>query len=256
MVLTEKAFIRPDWPAPKNVKALQSTRLGGVSHSPYDSLNLGAHVLDDEQHVLENRRRLEAFLPSPPLWLQQVHGTQVVTEVLAKDYPQADASITNQVNSVCAVMTADCLPVLLCDQSGCQVAAVHAGWRGLAAGILEKSLAQFRCAPESIMAWLGPAIGPDVFEVGMPVVEAFCDNDPLASAYFTKQPHKVSLSDTSPIDKWHADLYGLARLRLKQSGVKQIYGGNFCTLGDEDRFFSYRRDGTTGRMASCIWLVE
>jgi YfiH family protein len=236
------------------VKSLQTTRAGGVSVPPYESLNLGAHVKDDEQSVLENRRRLGESLPNSPLWLQQVHGTVVVNEQQAKHYPQADGSFTEKVNEVCTVMTADCLPILFCNESGTQVAAVHAGWRGLADGVVEEALAQFQCDPDSVMAWLGPAIGPSAFEVGLNVYDAFCSFDSAAKNCFKKQPDQFSPDGKITLEKWHADLYMLARLRLSAAGVNKVYGGDFCTYSDNERFFSYRRDGETGRMASCIWL--
>ena len=247
-------LIRPNWPAPKNVKSLQTTRAGGVSVPPYESLNLGAHVKDDEQSVFENRRRLGESLPNSPLWLQQVHSTVVVNEQQAKHNPQADGSFTKQINEVCTVMTADCLPILFCNESGTQVAAVHAGWRGLADGVIERALAQFQCDPNSVMAWLGPAIGPGAFEVGLNVYDAFCSFDSAAKNCFKKQPDQFSSDGKITLEKWHADLYTLARLRLSAAGVNKVYGGDFCTYSDNERFFSYRRNGETGRMASCIWL--
>ena len=247
-------FIEPNWPAPKNVKALQTTRLGGVSAFPYESLNIGAHVEDSEVSVRENRKRLQERLPSGPLWLQQLHGTLVVTEQVGKRCPEADGSITQKTNEVCTVMTADCLPVLLCDEAGTQVAAVHAGWRGLASGILEEALGQFKCSPDLILAWLGPAIGPNAFEVGESVYDAFCLPNSSASSCFIKQPNQPNPNGAGVLEKWHADIYALAKLRLNSVGLSKVYGGDFCTYTDEERFFSYRRDGKTGRMASCIWL--
>ena len=250
------AIIEPNWPAPKNVKSLQTTRLGGVSLFPYESLNLGAHVEDNEQSVLENRKRLGELLPNSPWWLQQVHGTSVVTEPLGRNCPQADGSITQKTNEVCTVMTADCLPVLFCDEAGTQVAAVHAGWRGLADGILEEALGQFSCSSNSILAWLGPAIGPSAFEVGVSVYDAFCSQSSAASDCFVKQVNQTNSEGLGVIEKWHADIYALAKLRLNSAGLSKIYGGDFCTYTDAQRFFSYRRDGKTGRMASCIWLSD
>lgn len=246
-MLKAPLFIEPNWPAPANIRALQTTRLGGESLGSYESLNLGGHVADNELHVTQNRRRLGEHLPSSPLWLQQVHGTVVVNEVQAQNQPEADGSYTKEVDKVCAVMTADCLPVLFCNESGTQVAAIHAGWRGLAAGILEKTLECFECKNEAILIWLGPAIGPNTFEVGLPVYEAFCQKHPEALHCFKKL-------EIEGQDKWHADLYSLARLRLNKAGVQKIYGGERCTFTDEEHFFSYRRDGITGRMATCIWL--
>ncbi len=241
----ESAFITPQWPAPSNVKTLQSTRLGGVSRAPFDALNLGDHVADNPQHVMANRALLEQHLPTSPLWLKQVHSTVVVNEHQAITCPEADASYTQANNQVCTVMTADCLPVLFCNKAGTQVAAAHAGWRGLLDGILENTLASFNDDSESILVWLGPAIGPTAFEVGQDVYEAFCAQQPRAQAAFKA---------TGQDGKWLADLYALAKLRLNQQGVENIYGGGFCTFSDPKRFFSYRRDGVCGRMASCIWL--
>lgn len=237
-------IIVPDWPAPKNVKSLSTTRQGGESAAPYDSLNLGLHVGDDAQAVTANRKRLLAHLPKEPMWLNQVHGVEVCQQYAG--VCDADASVSTQANDVCVVMTADCLPVLFCDAAGTQVAAAHAGWRGLADGVLEQTLAHFE-SPQSVMAWLGPAIGPDAFEVGQEVKDQFCAWHADCEACFK--------ASTQP-GKWLADLYALARLRLKQAGVTQVYGGEFCTFSDEARFFSYRRDGVTGRMASCIWLAQ
>jgi len=241
----EPQFISPQWPAPSNVKTLQSTRLGGVSLPPYDSLNLGDHVEDNPQHVAQNRMVLELSLPATPLWLKQVHSTLVVDEQQALTCPPADASFTRQKNQVCTVMTADCLPVLFCNKAGTQVAAAHAGWRGLLDGILENTLASFSDEPESILVWMGPAIGPAAFEVGQEVYEAFCTQQSSAQTAFKA---------TGQDGKWLANLYALARLRLRQRGIENIYGGEFCTFSDEARFFSYRRDGVCGRQASCIWL--
>ncbi len=234
-------LITPDWPAPTGVWALTTTRLGGVSPAPYDSLNLGDHVGDAPQAVAENRRILREVLPSEPRWLSQVHGCSVADA--GESGPcEADAAIALEPGRVCAVLTADCLPVLLCDKAGTRVAAVHAGWRGLADGVLEATVA--RMAGDELMAWLGPAIGPDAFEVGDEVREAFLERDPGAEAAF--QP--------SPQGRWLADLYTLARRRLAAAGVGAVYGGGLCTYTDSERFYSYRRDGVTGRIASLIWL--
>jgi len=238
------SLIVPDWPAPKSVKALSTTRLGGVSVAPYASLNLGQHVGDDAQAVQANRAQLLAHLPAEPMWLNQVHGIDVCQQY--SGVCDADASVSAQVNQVCVVMTADCLPVLFCDEAGTQVAAAHAGWRGLADGVLEQTLTHFD-NPNSVMVWLGPAIGPDAFEVGQEVKDQFCAWHAECAAFFKPSTHA---------GKWLADLYALARFRFAQAGVTQVYGGDFCTFSDETRFFSYRRDGVTGRMASCIWLAE
>ncbi len=237
----------PDWPAPARVRSASSTRQGGVSQPPFDSLNLALHVDDRMGDVMDNRRRLaeELALLGEPHWLNQVHGTAVVgLDDALGELPDADASITRTANTVCAVLTADCLPVLFCDRSGTQVAAAHAGWRGLAAGILETTVEAFTAAPEEMLAWLGPAIGSQVFEVGDEVRQAFCDVDPTADQAFmaTRPGH------------WNADLGQLARQHLARIGINNVYGGGHCTFSEADSFYSFRRDGNTGRMASLIWL--
>jgi YfiH family protein len=236
----------PHWPAPAHVKAVSTTRSGGVSQSPYDSLNLADHVGDDRTAVGENRRRLRQreALPAEPLWLNQVHGNRVVDAASGGQQPSADASFSRQPGVVCAVMTADCLPVLFCDRAGSAVAAAHAGWRGLAAGVLEATVDALGVPPGQLLAWLGPAIGPDAFEVGAEVRESFIAEQAQAAAAFVARPN----------GRWLADLYQLARLRLQAAGVSALYGGGFCTYADRARFYSFRRDRTTGRMASLIWL--
>ena len=239
--------IAPTWSAPECVKAYSTCRQGGVSIGPYASLNLGMHVGDDVENVLLNRQRLAQglALPELPVWLQQVHGVEAIElTVSTKSDIQADASYTELKNKVCAVMTADCLPVLLCNRQGSQVAAIHAGWRGLAAGVIESTLNAMGEPAGNIVAWLGPAIGPQAFEVGEDVVEAFVSAHAEAERAFVQQ---------SPTT-WFADIYALARQRLQRKGVNDISGGDFCTYHDEARFFSYRRDGVTGRMASLIWI--
>ena len=237
----------PAWPAPAHIKALITTRHGGVSTGPYGSFNFGMHVGDDAAAVMENRRRLTAMLPRAPVWLQQVHGTRVLR---ADDWAQsasageADAVQTAAVDRPCAVMMADCLPVLFCDQAGTEVAAAHAGWRGLCAGVLENTVAAMSAKPELLMAYLGPAIGPAEFEVGREVRDAFMAVEERAAAAFTPR---------ATAGKYYADIYALARQRLERAGVTQIYGGNYCTVTEAARFFSYRRDVTTGRMAALIW---
>lgn len=237
-------WIEPDWPASAGVRAVSTLRTGGFSRGRYASLNLGAHVGDDPAHVTQNRHLLcEALsLPAEPVWLNQVHGADVVSA----DAPgrlNADASVAREAGAVCVVMTADCLPILLCDRAGRCVAAVHAGWRGLAGGVVEAAV-EVLDSPD-LMAWLGPAIGPSAFEVGAEVRRLFLDRlDGCASAF-------KPTSET----RWSADLYRLARLVLQRAGVRQIYGGGYCTFSDPDRFFSYRRDGQTGRMATLIWRV-
>ncbi|NHI00982.1 purine nucleoside phosphorylase YfiH [Oceanimonas sp. MB9] len=238
-------LILPDWPAPANVCAAQSTRTGGVSQAPWHSLNLGSHVGDHIASVRANRERLAACLnlPSEPVWLEQVHGVRVLSLPADNGNLTADAAVSRVPGQVCTVMTADCLPVLFCDQQGTVVGAAHAGWRGLAAGVLEATLQEMGVDSESVLAWLGPAIGPTAFEVGEEVREAFVTHSELAADAFVPQG-----------DKWLADIYHLARLRLAAAGVHHIYGGELCTVSDTQRFFSYRRDGQTGRMASLIWL--
>lgn len=243
--LVEPYLIKPQWPAPERVRAAQSTRIGGVSQPPYDGLNLAMHTDDNVQDVAENRRLLcgHLHLPAEPVWLKQVHGTQVVQASLGRN-ATADAVWADQPGQVCAIMSADCLPVLFCDLAGEVVAAAHAGWRGLAAGVLESTVAAMRRPPAELMAWLGPAISPQSFEVGDEVRERFLVADPAAGICF--QP--------SPNGRWLADLYGLARSRLMRAGVTAVYGGGFCTVGQPELFYSYRREGRTGRMASLIWL--
>jgi len=237
-------LIIPGWPAPANVKALQTTRLGGISSAPYDSLNLGDHVGDAPMSVARNRMLLNTLLPSEPVWLKQVHGTVVANADMAGCLPQGDAGIARHRDAVCVVMTADCLPVLLCDQQGSVVGAAHAGWKGLAAGIVEATVQAMDVAPHNLMAWLGPAISQQAFEVGEEVHAVFVDADPQAAAAFIPGEH----------GKWLADLYALTRLRLNALGITQIYGGGYCTYRERERFFSYRRDGVTGRMGTFIWL--
>ena len=266
----------PGWPAPANVKALQTTRLGGVSSAPYDSLNLGMHVGDDPVRVNRNRQSLAPLMPGEPVWLEQVHGVAVANADMAGCRIQADACIARQRGSVCVVMTADCLPVLLCDMRGSVVGAVHAGWKGLAAGVIEAAVQAMDVAPQNLMAWLGPAISQDAFEVGEEVRAAFVSAHPQAASAFV----------SGQSGKWMADLYALARIRLNALGITQIYGGGdcdtllrssglreqspaappapdgstapcrggYCTYRERDTFFSYRRDGTTGRMGTFIWI--
>lgn len=244
--MDEPVLIYPDWPAPARVGAVSSTRIGGYSLAPWDSLNLGDHVGDDKSAVTANRHRLfqSIKMPVSQCWLQQVHGARVVSAT--ERACEADASITGQPGKVCAVLTADCLPLLLCDRQGKQVAAVHAGWRGLAAGVIENSLDGFDCPPRDILVWLGPAIGPSAFEVGPEVRQTFLQQDKQAAQAF----------QVNRENHWLADIYLLAKLRLFRKGVRSVFGGSFCTYSDAQRFFSYRRDGRTGRMASLIWLKE
>ncbi len=238
-------MILPDWPAPARVKSLMTTRAGGVSRAPWDSFNLGDHVGDDPARVEANRARLRQHLPAEPGWLKQVHSARVA-ELGCEPNPEADASFTREPGQVCAVLTADCLPVLFCDRAGSVVAAAHAGWRGLAEGVLEATVAAMRVPPGEVLAWMGAAIGPQAFEVGDEVRRAFAARHPEAADAFVPQP--------TP-GKWLADMYQLARIRLRQVGVQAVYGGGRCTFNEADSFYSYRRDGVTGRMAALVWLT-
>ena len=253
-------WLVPDWPTPANVHAVCTTRAGGKSVAPFDSLNLGDHVGDDPLAVAVNRATLQQSLGAKPVFLSQVHGTQVARLTdMSLDGTQADACITDQPGVACTIMVADCLPILLTNTQGSLVAAVHAGWRSLAGqggvGVLEQVYKPFRSlalmnqahVAINMVAWLGPCIGPHQFEVGSEVRDAFVAHDAKAQAMFT--PHIPG--------KWLANLQGLARLRLAALGVAQIYGNDgsrdWCTVSNPSRFFSYRRDGVTGRMAACIW---
>ncbi len=246
MALPEHCIV-PDWPAPANVKALQTTRHGGVSAAPYDTLNLGMHVGDNPQAVARNRQLLEPLVPSEPVWLEQVHGTVVANADAASCRVQADACIARHRGAVCVVMTADCLPILLCDEAGTVVAAVHAGWKGLAAGVIEATVNAMEVAPHRLIAWLGPAIGQEAFEVGAEVRAVFIAHQARAAEAFVAHGGQ---------GKYHADLYLLARQRLEALGIRKVSGGNYCTYHQKDKFFSYRRDGVTGRMGTFIWLGE
>lgn len=236
--------IIPDWPAPDRVRALQTTRLGGVSSAPYDSFNLAQHVGDASIAVARNRMLLNTVFPSEPVWLEQVHGTVVANADCASCQPTADACIARNSGAVCVVMTADCLPVLLCDADGSVVGAAHAGWKGLAAGVIEATVKQMGVDAANLMAWLGPAISQDAFEVG----------DEVRETFVTAHTEAANAFKPGSSGKWYADIYALARLRLEILGVSRIYGGEHCTYRDSDRFYSYRRDGATGRMGTFIWL--
>jgi polyphenol oxidase len=238
-------WIRPDWSAPAHVHALMTTRHGGVSTPPYAALNLAHHVGDDPANVARNRQLLRQLLPADPFWLNQVHGIQVIAVDYALQTPAADASYTRVTKQVCAVLTADCLPVFFCTPDGDQVALAHAGWRGLAAGVLEATLNCLTVNAKVVKVWLGAGIGAQAFEVGAEVRSQFVTQSSVYAAAFR------------PADRpqhWHADLAELARLRLQMCGVSEISGGNFCTYSESDRFYSYRRDAKTGRMASLIWF--
>ncbi len=238
--------IEPDWPAPPGVRAACTLRAGGVSRPPYDALNCALHVGDEPAAVAENRARLRARLglPCEPGWLDQVHGTETITLAARMHVPAvADAAVAREPARVCVIQVADCLPVLLAARDGSAVAAAHAGWRGLAGGVLESALRALGVPAAQVLAWLGPAIGPEHFEVGEEVRVAFTRTDPGAAAAFTANAR----------GRWQCDLYALARRRLRALGVTSLYGGRWCTYADPQRFFSYRRDGRCGRMAALIW---
>lgn len=236
--------IVPDWPAPAAVRALTTVRRGGASGPPWHGFNLGDHVGDDPRAVAANRASLRRELPGDPLWLTQVHGTRCVDAATAVPGVEADASFSRRRGVVCAVLTADCLPVLLCDDAANVVAVAHAGWRGLAAGVVEATVAAMGVPGARLMAWLGPAIGPRAFEVGGEVRERFVATDPCAAGAFSATG-----------DKWLCDLHMLARQRLAALGVGRVTGIDACTVGDRESYFSYRRDGVSGRMATLIWLA-
>ena len=249
---TELELITPNWPAPDNIHAFSSTRVAGESKGVYAGLNLAQHVGDDPQTVEKNRRQLSIALnlPNEPFWLNQVHQATALNsstqQINLEDSitPSADASFSLQANHVCAVMTADCLPVLICNSQGDKVSAIHAGWRGLAEGVIENSVAGLNERPGRLMAWLGPAIGPQAFEVGEDVRHVFVEKFAQAdTAFMQNRP-----------GHYLADIYQLARLVLSSVGVKAIYGGEYCTFTDANHFYSYRRDGTTGRQVSLIWF--
>jgi YfiH family protein len=240
-------WLEPDVRLPSGVRAASTGRAGGVSQPPYDGLNLGTHVGDRPQRVAQNRACLRQVLdlPDEPAWLNQVHRCEVVGNIESGAPMQdADAIWTDQPGQVCAVMTADCLPLLLWDRGGREVAAVHAGWRGLCEGVIEAAVRRFSLPPDALCAWLGPAIGPQAFEVGNEVREAFEARNPVSRKAFRPLPG----------GKWLADIFLLARQRLEASGVTAVSGGELCTYADSAGFFSYRRDGVTGRMATLIWL--
>lgn len=238
-----ESWIRPGWPAPRRVQACVTTRSGGVSQAPFDGFNLGDHVGDVPERVSVNRQHLQRLLGCEPAWMSQVHSNCAV-EADPRCCPTADAGWTGEAGIACAVLTADCLPVLFCDLDGTRVAAAHAGWRGLAAGMLEATVAAMAVPGPQLIAWLGPAIGPAVFEVGGEVRDAFISRHPACFEAFTPS-HRPG--------HFLADIYQLARIRLAACGVTAVFGGGFCTLSDP-RFYSYRRAARTGRFASLIWL--
>ena len=237
-------WIVPDWPAPARVRALITTRSGGVSVGPYASFNVGELTDDAKSAVSENKHRLDALLPATPRWLRQVHGNRVVDADAVSETIEADASYTRKADTVCAVKIADCMPVLICDRKGQAVGIAHAGWRGLSQGVVENTVRALASDPAHLLAYLGPAIGPDAFEVGDDVFDAFCRNDPAAKSGF--RPLRPG--------KWLADLFALGRQRLERIGVRAVFGGGMCTYADPARFFSHRRDRVTGRMAALIWM--
>ena len=239
----------PDWPAPPHVKALITTRAGGVSAGPYASLNVGFGTDDDPSAVAANRERLGTLVPQAPRWLRQVHGARVLQAETVIDRPEADAAFARETCTVCAILVADCLPVLFTDRSGTLVAAAHAGWRGLSAGVVENTVGALIAGgakAADLLAYIGPAIGPGAFEVGRDVYDAFVRADPGAASAFNARGS----------GKWYADLFALARRALTRAGVMQVYGGGLCTYSDRERFYSYRRDRTTGRMAALIWRED
>ena len=255
-------WIRPAWPAPDSVRAVCTTRTGGCSEGPWSSLNLGEHCGDDAEHVRRNRERLAAQLPAPPKWLRQVHGAAVarhpgrpvegalddpLVESLVESGAEleADALVAFAPGRVCAVLTADCLPVFFCDRAGSRVAVAHAGWRGLAGGVLEATVQALAADPAELLAWLGPAIGPAVYEVG----------DEVAAAFRASLGADFTAALTARGERWLLDLYAAARLKLAAAGLRDVRGGGLCTYSDPARFFSHRRDGVSGRQASLIWLA-
>jgi YfiH family protein len=253
-VRNEWGIIEPDWPAPARVRSAFTLRTGGVSVSPYDSLNLGAHVGDAGDAVAENRRRVrgQVGLPAEPVWLQQVHGIEVAdldavrpdAVALTSAPPRADASVTRLPGRVCVIQVADCMPVLFAARDGSAVGAAHAGWRGLAGGVLEETVRKLAVAPQQLIAWLGPTIGKSHFEVG----------DDVRSAFVLRDPDAASAFETNARGRWHCDLYALAKRRLSALGVQDVLGGAWCTYADAARFFSFRRDGQCGRMAALVWM--
>ena len=248
--------LTPRWPAPPNVQAAFTLRGGGVSTPPFDALNVAAHVGDEVQAVMENRRLIRGALPLPtePTWMEQVHGVEVLdldvtrthTDAASADIPRADAAVTRSAGRVCVVQVADCLPVLFAARDGSAVAAAHAGWRGLAAGVLEATVARLSVDPARLLAWVGPGIGVAHFEVGEEVRNAFLAHDGAAAGAFRGNAR----------GRWQCDLVALARARLVALGITALFGGEWCTYADAAHFFSYRRDGRCGRMAALIWRAE
>jgi YfiH family protein len=242
------ALVEADWPVPGNIYAGTTLRGGGVSRNEYAALNLGAHVADDPAAVIENRKRFgnHCALPAEPKWLNQTHQCNVAVGTPSQPDPGTDALVATVADTVCAVLTADCLPVVFAAADGAEIAVAHAGWRGLCDGILEVTVAAMQTRPGEILAWLGPAIAQPAFEVGAEVAEDFIARDPAAAAHFAENER----------GRFQADLYGLARQRLAAAGVSRTYGGNRCTYAEADNFFSYRRDGQCGRMATFIYRSD
>ncbi|WP_340121625.1 peptidoglycan editing factor PgeF [Methylobacter svalbardensis] len=238
-----KHWLTPDWPAPANIHAATTLRVGGVSGGVYGSLNPAMHVGDDADLVTQNRQIIKGLLglPGDPVWLDQIHSHRAVQAVTSEPLQQADASYTSESGIVCAVMTADCLPLLVCSTDGSQVAAIHAGWRGLLTGVISNTVSAMQ--QSDLLVWLGPAIGPDCFEVGAEVRDAFLAKSAVFIPAFKPQSN----------GKWLADIYQLARIDLGLLGIDKVYGGGFCTVTEQERFYSYRRDKETGRMATLIW---
>ena len=238
-----KHWLVPDWPAPANIHAATTLRTGGVSLGAFSSLNPAAHVSDDNERVRQNRQIIRAMLnlPAEPIWLEQIHSNRAVKAVKTASLGQADASYTNESGVVCAVMTADCLPLLICSTDGAQIAAIHAGWRGLLAGVITNTVVAMQ--QQDFLVWLGPAIGPDCFEVGPEVREDFLEKSASFNDAFKRQGN----------GKWLADIYQLARIELAALGIVNVYGGTHCTFTEHERFYSYRRESQTGRMATLIW---
>ncbi|MBK6617194.1 MAG: peptidoglycan editing factor PgeF [Nitrosomonas sp.] len=246
-------WIVPEWPAPHNIKALFTTRKRESDHNPrsnYSGFNLGDHVGDNPDVVQRNRAQLCQYLPQEPCWLAQVHKNRPIwVDTVSNIKSEGDAAISRCSGVVCAILVADCLPVFLCDEAGSVVAIAHAGWRGLASGIIENTIREMRqySTSKQIIAWLGPAIGPQYFEVGEEVRSTFIQSDSQSVNAFT---------ETDKRGKYYADIFQLARQRLAKTGVDKVFGGELCTFSDADRFYSYRRDGQTGRMAALLWMTS
>ncbi|MCB1826997.1 MAG: peptidoglycan editing factor PgeF [Coxiellaceae bacterium] len=245
--MKRRTYLTPNWPAPKNIRAYTSTRLNGFSTAPFDSFNLGDYVNDDPYCVNQNKTALidDLTLPEAPLFLNQVHGDCAVRIEEHTTAPEADASFTTKKNKVCAVLTADCLPVLLCNREGTEVAAIHAGWKGLLVNVIEATIKSMQSSPDDLIAWMGPGLGPDHFEMGNEVYADFLNTNPDYANAFKRDGKR-----------WLFNAYTIGDLQLKHAGINAIYGGDFCTFKDKERFYSYRRDkGVTGRMTSLIYIT-